>query len=201
VVDVTRYDQVLEACRGADAAINLTVLRHQLERAFAVNMVGAYNIARAAAECGVKRLIHTGPFATWLGHDADYWNDFQVVEDVPLHPGDDLYALSKYLGGHVMRVFAERCGLEVLTFLYCGFRPRKIDSEERGKGINPFVVSWEDAGQSLLYGLRAKAMPGPYEVFFICTRTPQDKYRPDKAMRLMGWEAKDNFEALYRRGD
>lgn len=199
VVDITRYDQVLEACRGMDAVINVSVLRHELNRAFSVNYVGAYNVAKGAVECGVKRLIHTGPFHTWMGHNADYWNDFQVGDDIPLHPGEDLYAVTKYLGGHVTRVFAEGCGLEVLTFLYCGFRPRKIEEEERGKGMNPFLISWEDAGESLLYGLRAPEMPGPYEVFFICTSSPQDKYRVDKARKLLGWEAKDRFEELYRR--
>mgnify|MGYP007000295731 len=26
-----------------------------------------------------------------------------------------------------------------------------------------------------------------------------DKYRPDKAKRLLGWEAKDTFEELFSR--
>lgn len=199
VVDVTRYDQVLDVCRGMDAVVNLTVIRPHLARAFAVNMVGAYNVAKGAAACGVKRLIHTGPFHTTLGHGDDYWHDYQVRDDVPLHPGDDLYALTKYLGGHITRVFAERCGLEVLTFLYCGFRPGQVNDDEKGRGMSPFTVSWEDTGESLLYGLRAAEMPSPYEVFFICASTPHDKYRPDKAKLLLGWEAKDTFEELYRR--
>ena len=87
VVDVTRYDQVLEACRGMDAAINVTVLRDHPEKAFTVNTVGAFHVARAAAECGLKRLIHTGPFHTSLHHAADSWHDHDVPDEVPLHPG------------------------------------------------------------------------------------------------------------------
>ncbi|MFH1571044.1 MAG: NAD(P)-dependent oxidoreductase, partial [Gemmatimonadota bacterium] len=198
VVDVSRYDQVVEACRGMDAAINLTVVRPHPERAFMVNMVGAYNVARAAVEFGLKRLIHTGPFHTALNHNADYWHDHQLVDDIPLRPGDDLYALSKYLGWHITRVFAERHGLEVLAFLFCGFRPRQVLPDERGKGIGPFLTSWEDTGESFLYGLRAPQMPNPYEVFFICSNTPDRKHRVDKAKRLLGWEARDTFEDLYR---
>jgi len=174
------------------------VVRPHPVLAFRVNMVGAYNIARAAAECGLKRLIHTGPFHTSLNHNADHSNDFEVTEDIPLHPGEDLYALTKYLGGQITRVFAERCGLEVLTFLYCGFRPRKIREEEKGKGIGPFYTSWEDTGEAFLYGLRAAEMPAPYEPFFICSKLPHQKYRVDKAKRLLGWEARDTFEELYR---
>ncbi len=99
VVDVTSYDQVLEACRGMDAAIDVTVLRDHPEKAFTVNTVGAFHVARATAECGLKRLIHTGPFHTSLNHAADSWLDHDVPDEIPLHPGDDLYALTKYLGG------------------------------------------------------------------------------------------------------
>ena len=197
VVDVTDYQQVRDACEGMDAAINLTVLRAGLDKAFAVNTVGAYNVARAAADAGLKRLIHTGPFHTSMSHSADYWQDHQVPDDVPLHPGDDLYALSKYLGGHITRVFAEERGLEVLTFLFCGLRPRQIQPGERGRGAGPFIVSWEDSGESFLYGLRAGDMPTPYEVFFIAAGTPERKFRVDKARRLLGWEAEDTFEELY----
>ena len=199
VVDITDYDQVLAACEGMDAAINVSVLRSHPVLAFQVNVVGAYNVAKACVACGVKRLIHTGPFHTSLDHNADYWNDFQLRDDIPLHPGDDLYALTKYLGGHITQVFAEREGLEVLTFIYTHFRPGEVLPEERGRGIHPYSTSWGDTGEAFLYGLRAPEMPSPYETFFICARLPHDKYRPDKAKRLLGWEAKDRFEGLYTR--
>jgi nucleoside-diphosphate-sugar epimerase len=199
VVDVRDYEQVRDACDGMDAAINLTVVRPHPELAFTVNTIGAYNVAKAAAECGLKRLIHTGPFHTLLHHRADYWYDHELVDDIPLHPGDDLYALSKYLGNQVTRVFAEREGLEVLTFLFCGFRPREILPEERGRGVGSFTVSWEDTGEAFLCGLRAPAMENPYEVFFIATDTPDRKHRVDKARRLLGWQAQDRWEELYRR--
>lgn len=199
VVDVADYSQVEAACRGVDAAINLSVVREHPEKAFSVNMTGAYNVARAAVACGLKRVIHTGPFHAGLGHNADYWHDHQLVDDVPLHPGDDLYALTKYLGGHMCRVFAERSGLDVFAFLFCGFRPRKIQPGELGRGMGTFTVSWEDAGESFLYGLRAPATPNPCEVFFICCDSPGRKHKVDKARRLLGWEAKDTFEELYTR--
>jgi len=82
VVDITDYDQVLAACQGMDAAIDLSVLRPHPVLAFHVNMVGAYNVAKACAACGVKRLIHTGPFHTALNFNADYWHDFQLYDGI-----------------------------------------------------------------------------------------------------------------------
>jgi nucleoside-diphosphate-sugar epimerase len=203
VVDVSDYAQVLEAARGMDALINVTVLRHVLRPAFEVNLVGAYNVAKAAAELGIRRLIHTGPWHTHLGHNADYWWDFGVSPDVPLRPGSDLYALTKFLGGEVVRVFAEQHGLEVITFLYCNFMPAdggRWRTREGGPGgCGPFVTSWEDTGEAFLYGLRAPTLPEPYEPFFIVANTPHSKFLATKAKRLLGWEARHRFEHLWQR--
>jgi nucleoside-diphosphate-sugar epimerase len=196
-VDVTDYAQVLEAARGMDALINCTVVRPHLEAAFAVNMLGAYHVARAAVELGIKRVIHTGPYHMLLHHNADYWWDHAVPDDVPLHPGSDLYAVSKFLGGEITRVFAERHGLEVITFLYCHFMAGDGGDRKDGSGCGPFVTSWEDCGEAFLFGLRAATPPRPYEPFFICADVPHGKFPPHKAERLLGWRARHRFERLW----
>ncbi len=117
------------------------------------------------------------------------------------HPGGDLYALTKFLGGEVMRLFAEQHGLEVLTFLYCHFMPADTGERASGQGCGPFVVSWEDTGEAFRYGLRVPDLPRPYEPFFICAPTPHRKYPPLKAQRLLGWEARHRFERLWSRED
>jgi len=198
-VDITDYQQVLEAARGMDALINVSVLRSELVPAFRVNMVGAYNVMKAAVECGITRVIHTGPRHVPLQHEADYFHDFDIPDDAPLHPGTDLYALSKYLGGQIVRVFAEQHGLEVITFLYCHFRPGDGGEAEDGSSIYPFATSWEDTGEAFRYGLRATDLPSCHEVFDIVASLPQGKFSNEKAQRLLGWVPKHNFERLYRR--
>lgn len=198
-VDVANYAEVLEAARGMDALINCTVVRPHLEAAFLVNMVGAYNVAKAAVELGIRRIIHTGPYHLNLNHNADYWWDYDVPSDVPLHPGGDLYAASKFLGGEITRTFAERHGLEVITFLYCGFLPGDGGPREDGSGLGPFYTSWEDCGEAFRYGLRAPTPPNPYEVFFICSDLPHSRYSPRKAQRLLGWKPQHDFQRLWKR--
>lgn len=199
VVDVTDYDQVLEAARGMDALINTTVLRSVLEPAFEVNLIGAYHVAKAAVELGIRRILHTGPWHTSLGHNADYWWDFDVPEDAPLRPGGDLYAMTKFLGGEVTRVFAERHGLEVLTFLFCDFVPADPNAGWRRHHCPPFVVSWEDTGEVFRCGLQAPSPPRPYETFFITAPMPPSKFPPRNAKRLLGWEAKHPLEWLWQK--
>jgi nucleoside-diphosphate-sugar epimerase len=179
--------------------VNCTVVRPHPVLAFHVNLIGAYHVAKAAVELGITRIIHTGPYHQSLNHNADYWWDFDVPADAPLHPGGDLYALTKFLGGEVTRVFAERHGLEVVTFLYCHFMPATAGARASGGGCGPFVTSWEDTGEAFLYGLRAPSLPRPYEPFFICANVPHAKFPPDKAKRLLDWEPRHRFERLWTR--
>lgn len=196
-VDVTNYDQVRSAAIGMDALINATVIRPDPILAFHVNLIGAYNVMKAAVECGIKRIIHTGPRHTMLNHESDYWYDFNVSDDAPLHPGTNLYALTKYLGGNIVRIFAEAHSLEVVTFLYCGFNPGDGGDLKDGSGIGPFYTSWEDTGEAFRYGLRTTKLTQPYEVFDICADLPHGKFSPAKAQRLLGWKPKYNFQRLY----
>jgi nucleoside-diphosphate-sugar epimerase len=199
-VDVSQYDQVLAACQGMDALINCSVLRHELVPAFQVNLIGAYNVMKAAVECGIKRIIHTGPRHTRLNFEGDYWPDFDIPDEAPLHPGADLYALTKHLGGQVVRVFAERHDLEVLCFLYTSFRLANGGDAPDGSGVHPLTVAWEDTGTPFWHGLRVPSLPHNYEVFDICVDLPHGKYGTRKAQRLLGWQPDHNFERLYRRG-
>jgi nucleoside-diphosphate-sugar epimerase len=199
VVDVSSYEQVLEAARGMDALINCTVLRPHPVLAFHVNLLGAYNVAKAAVELGIKRIIHTGPYHVYLNHNADYWWDFDVPEDAPLRPGGDLYAHTKFLGGEVTRVFAERHGLEVVTFLYCNFTRADAGKQPDGSGVFPFQTSWEDTGEAFVYGLRAESLPRPYEPFFIGANLPNGKWPPRKAQRLLRFTPQHNFDRLWKR--
>ncbi len=196
-VDVTDYGQVLAATEGSAAVINATVLRQHPAEAFRVNTVGAYNVVKAAAEVGVKRVIHTGPWHLYLGNEGDYKYDAEVPDEAPLRSGSNIYALTKRLGGEICRSFAEMRGLEVLVYLYCGFRPAEISEGQAGAGVGPLTIAWEDAGEAFLFGLRASEMPSPYEVFSMTADLPHGRYSPNKARRLLGWRPRHDFSRLY----
>ena len=179
--------------------MNVSVLRHDVVPAFRVNLVGAYNVMKAAVECGIKRIIHTGPRHTRLGFEGDYWPDFDVPDEAPLHPGSDLYALTKHLGGQVVRVFAEEHDLEVLCFLFTGFRPGDPGPSADGSGVGPLTVAWEDTGDPFRLGLQVDKLSCNYEVFDITVDLPHRKFGTGKAQRLLGWQPQYTFERHYRR--
>jgi nucleoside-diphosphate-sugar epimerase len=202
VVDVTDYDQVHEAARGMDSLVNVTVVRPDLRAAFAVNMLGAYNVVKAAVAHGIRRIIHTGPQLVYAHHPADYWHEFGIHDDVPERPGSDLYSLTKYLGDSITRVYAERHGLEVAEFQYCGLEPATPPTKESGKGQFCFMTAWEDLGEPFLLALRApsSSFERPLERFHIVASQPAGKFgMSDKAERLLGWTPRHDFAALWTR--
>lgn len=198
-VDVSDYEQVLEAAQGMDALINVSVLRHSVKPAFLVNTIGAYNVMRAAVACGIKRIIHTGPRHTRLGFEGDYWPDFGIPDEAPLHPGQDLYALSKHLGGEVVRIFAEAHDLEVLCYLFTSFRPGNGGDSPDGSGVHPLSIAWEDTGIPFRLGLQADQMPHAFEVFDLTVQLPHGKFGTGKAQQLLGWQPQFAFERLYKK--
>ena len=58
-VDVRNYAQVLAAARGMDAIMNFTVNRDHPDLSFGVNTLGALNVAKAAVEHGITKIVHS----------------------------------------------------------------------------------------------------------------------------------------------
>ncbi len=200
MVDVTDYRQVFQALEGCDAAVNLVVNRSEPEPAFSLNVGGAFNIMKAAAERGLKRVVHTGVQARTQGYEGDLRYEFEVPADAPCRPGTPLYNHSKSLGYQVVNAFAEHRGLDVVTLLLSRLRPADRYDGRDDDVVQGFSVSWRDLARAYLCALRAPEMPHPNEMFNICAPLPMDKFRCEKARELLGWEAEDRFEDFYTRG-
>jgi nucleoside-diphosphate-sugar epimerase len=132
VVDVTDYQQVLEATRGMDAVINMTVMRHDPVEAFRVNTLGAYNVIRAAVECGIRRVVQTGPQQVTNTMPGGYWSDTDLSSSVPPRPGVELYFISKFLGHEIVRVFAQEHDLEAPLLVFGPFTNRGLHPDQLG---------------------------------------------------------------------
>jgi len=189
-VDVTDPEQVNEACRGMDAIINCSVIREDPVQAFRVNMLGAYNIARAAVEHGIRRVVQTGPQLVALSQHGGYWSDYDVPGDAPPRAANHLYGHSKYLGQEILRVFAEEHDLEVPVLLFCIF----VDPKVERYPIHPFTVSWDDAARALRCAVEVEAFPSPYEVMNVLADLPHRVFSNERARRLLGWEPRDTLE-------
>lgn len=198
LVDITDAEQALQAAQGMDAIINCSVIRTDLAGAFRVNMLGAYHVMRAAVACGIRRVVHTGPFQAFLLHPAGYWYDYEVGDDVPARPGTSLYILTKFLGQEICRIFAEWYALEVPALLFCNFvNPETVVRE--ALGLYPFSVSWEDAAASLRAALHMPSFPHPFEVLHILADQPHGRFTNEKAKHILGWQPRDRLEYFWLR--
>jgi nucleoside-diphosphate-sugar epimerase len=196
VVDVTSYEQVLSACEGMDAIINCSVVRNDPVGAFRVNTLGAYNVARAAVEHGIRRLVHTGPQLATLHGEGDYSSDYDIPAEAPPRPGRHLYGHSKYLGQEILRVFADHYGLEVPVLLFNDFAQPET---ARPRTLHPFAVSWEDAARAIRRALEAPALPSPFEALHVSADLPHGTYPNRRAKEVLGWQPKDDLSRLWSR--
>ena len=200
-VDVSDAEEVLQAARGMDAMINCTVVRDQPEQAFQVNVVGVYNMLRAALAHGIRRFVQTGPpqGCTPLYSDpTNYGYDYDISAEAPARPGNDLYNLTKFLGQEICRVFADVHGIETPVLTFAGL----VDPQGPGHDAereHAWLTAWEDVGSAMRQALIAPSFPRNFEVMQICSDTPHGRFSNEKARRLLGWEPRHRMERYWLR--
>ena len=198
VVDVCDFDAVLAACAGMDAIVNCSVIRNDPVEAWRVNVLGAYNLLRAAAIHGIRRVVHTGPYQIApLGFTSYIW-DYDIADDSPPRPGSkhgfQLYFHSKYLAQELCRVFADHYGLEIPALLFAQF----VDPHQPPDGdLYPFAVSWADAARAIQCALMVETLPAPYEVLHIVANLPHGVFPNRKARQVLGWQPHDSLAEFW----
>lgn len=199
VVDISDPDQVREAAQGADVLINCTVIRADSQVAFHVNTRGAYNVLQAAVDCGVPRVIHTGPELLYGGRGS-YRQDWHITEQVPSRPGLGIYKITKHLALEIVQTFcAHHPELCCVAFHYGGFY--EPDGYAETTWPPPFAVHRDDVGQAFRLGVEIDraALPSNCELFHISADLPHQHISIEKARRILGYAPQHNFEHCWER--
>jgi len=192
-VDVTVYEQVLEAARGVDAVMNFTVNRTDPVLSFKVNTLGAYHVMRAAAELGIRKVLHTGPQSI-IG---DYRHDFDVG-NVPQRPGAGYYDITKHLSMEICKVYARAYGIQTVCFQFNGLGP-KPTGPVSGRDFPAFTLVWEDLVNACRLALEVDSVTENFQAFNLHSHLLQGKYSVEKARRILGYEPLEPGERCYRR--
>jgi nucleoside-diphosphate-sugar epimerase len=195
VVDVCDPAAVSAACEGMDAVINLSVVREDIVGAFGVNLLGAYNIIKAAAAHGIRRVVHTGPQLLTVSRETGYHYEHPVSGDAPARPGRWVYTHSKYLAQEVVRIFTEHHGLSVPCLLFNGF----VSNGTPHWGDVSFLTTWADSARALRAALETESLPSPFEVIHISADLPQGGVSPQRAHELLGWRTQDDMARTYKK--
>lgn len=112
-LDVTDLSACRKACEAVDTVIHLAGVASPdapFEALLPVNVNGTYNIFRAAADAGVRRVVYASSAQAVEGYPLDV----QVRTDMPVRP-KNLYGVSKAFGEALASYFAYQEGLEAIA--------------------------------------------------------------------------------------
>lgn len=192
-VDVTVYDQVLEASRGMDAVMNFTVVRPHPVLSFQVNALGALHVMKAAAELRIKKVVHTGPQLTRSFYDQDF-----NITEVPRTSGVGYYGITKMLSYEICRTYARTYGIQTVCFVFNGLGPEPTEPL-REQDFPPFRIFWKDLQHACRLALDIESVPDDYQDFNMLSMEGHGKYNVDKARRILGFEPLERWEDYYKR--
>jgi len=191
-VDVTSYEQVREAARGMDAIMNYTVNRPDPVLSFKVNTLGAWHVMKAAAELGIKKILHSGPQTVRPGYEYDF-----DVDDPPPIVGSGYYGITKYLGREICQVYARAYQIQTISFVFNGLGPNP--TLPVAGDFPTFTVTWEDLAHACRLALEVESVPDCFQEFNLHSYLGHQKYLLDKARRLLGFEPQREWTAFHRR--
>ncbi len=105
--DVTQPEHLAEVTIGCDIVFHLAAsMSGSIEKQYRVNVEGTRNVARAASQANVGRLVHVSTIAVYA-----YRVSGDVTEDTPHNPGDDPYNITKAEAETVLQDVANKHGL------------------------------------------------------------------------------------------
>ena len=111
--DLLDPDAIADAIRGSEAVVHLGGMTSDApwpSRA-ATNIDGTYNVLRAAATSGVRRVVFASSHHV-LGYHR---RDSSILRNDPEPRPDSLYAVTKVAGEALGRMFSDKYGLSVIS--------------------------------------------------------------------------------------
>ena len=152
---------------------------------------GTYNLLRAAATQGVRRVVYLSSLAMMTGYDED----FEVSEDWRPPLTDSPHVLSDCLGEFTCREFA-RSGQLGVVVLRLG-TVVKAD-EVKGKPFDPLWVEERDAASAVRGALSAQfsdnaSSVGFWKIFHIQSGSPRARFTSARAQSSLGYQPQFNW--------
>merc|ERR1712151_961320 len=135
--------------------------------------------------------------------------DDMITEDVPAHPGTDIYAITKGCGHLLSQVLVgwrdadQTGGVHILNALFHAFFNANLPHRNKvaGGDTAPMSISWGDAGRLLRRCLEVdlSRLPTRCEVFWGSANTPHGRYSNSKTRHMLQWTAQDSLSVYWTR--
>lgn len=151
--DIRRYGEIAPILRGADVVFHLAAIP-SVPRSIAepvpsheVNIDGTFQVLRACAEGGVRRVVYAASSSAYGGSEV-----LPKVETMAPDPKSP-YAVQKLTGEYYMRVFSSCFGLETVAIRYFNvYGPRQDPSSPYSGVISVFMKCLLQRVSPTIYG-------------------------------------------------
>lgn len=185
-IDITEYDQMLQACEGMDTVVHLAADPSPgaefYKTLLPLNIVGAYNAFQAAHEARCRRIVFASSGQAVLG----YTRDVPIQWDVPVYP-QNVYGASKCWGEALARVYSDQTPLSCICVRLGSPRFQQNgdwDPDEPSAGISP-----RDAAQ--LFGRCVEAQDVDFAVVHGISRHRRSWMDLEISREVLGYEPHD----------
>jgi nucleoside-diphosphate-sugar epimerase len=152
-VDIRNYEQIAPVMKGADVvfheaaipsvprSIDDPVPSHE------VNINGTFNVLRAAAVAGARRVVYAASSSAY--GDTDVLPKVETMLPRPKSP----YALQKLVGEYYAAVFADTFGIETVSLRYFNvYGPRQDPSSQYSGVLSLFIKAIVERQSPTIYG-------------------------------------------------
>ena len=151
--DIRNYEEIAPILKGADVifheaaipsvprSIDDPVPSHE------VNIDGTFNVLRAAAEGGVRRVVYAASSSAY--GDTEVLPKFESMTPRPKSP----YALQKLVGEYYAQIFASTFGIETVSLRYFNvFGPRQDPSSQYSGVLSLFIKAVVERRSPTIFG-------------------------------------------------
>ncbi|MCC7633628.1 NAD-dependent epimerase/dehydratase family protein [Stenotrophomonas rhizophila] len=192
-LDIADLDACRKACEGVDTVLHLAADPGPVSDFYGslldANIKGAFNIFRAAADAGCRRVVFASSAQTIEG----YPEDRQVSVDDPVRP-KNIYGVTKCFGEALGSYFASQEGLSVIAVRIANFASFTRGESHSARDVSAFL-SHRDAVQLLVRAVEAEHVD-----FAIVNGISNNRYKRlnlEESQRVLGYAPQDDaFEIL-----
>lgn len=198
-LDVADLDRCQQACQGIDTVVHLAADANPNADFYGSllpnNILGTYNIFRAARDQGCRRVI----FASSAQVVAGYPRDVQAHPDSPIRPMN-MYGVSKSFGEAVAAYFAFAEGLSSIAVRIGAYdisqpTPNWLRQQPDARNLSAYV-SERDLNQLLVRCIETPDIP-----FAIVHGISDNRFKRldlTSTRHLLGYEPQDDAFDLFR---
>ncbi|MGA2131042.1 MAG: SDR family oxidoreductase [Bryobacteraceae bacterium] len=151
--DIRAYEEIAPVLRGADVVFHEAAIP-SVPRSIddpapshEVNIDGTFNVLRAAAAGGVRRVVYAASSSAY--GDTEVLPKVETMTPMPKSP----YALQKLVGEYYARIFASTFGIETVSLRYFNvYGPRQDPSSQYSGVLSLFIKAAVEGRAPVIFG-------------------------------------------------